>query len=165
MLRNRMLVLVGGCLLAASAAWPDGVAYVDCSSHPEGAPVFGKPRRTPDVVASLPCGERFTILLNGFIFSRIQTKDGQVGYIYSSVISPDRSGAAVLQPASTRVPVASSKAPATTAKAMQPNPAVPAQPQASPAQQAPTQARVASSAPATAAAVAQADVTTSTQTP
>jgi len=40
----------------------------------------------------LPCGERFTILLNGFIFSRIQTKDGKIGYVYSNLISPDHSG-------------------------------------------------------------------------
>ncbi len=154
MVCKRLLIVLGVCFLTASAAWADGVAYVDCSNHPEDTQVFPKPRRTPDVVASLPCGERFTILLNGFIFSRIQTKDGQVGYIYSSVISPDRSGAAVLQPASTRVPVASSKAPATTAKAMQPSPTVPAQPPAASAQQAP-------SVPAT---VAQANVTTPAQT-
>ena len=159
MVCRRLLILLGGCLLMVSAAWADGVAYVDCSNHPEDTQVFAKPRRTPDVVASLPCGERFTILLNGFIFSRIQTKDGQVGYIYSSVISPDRSGAAVLQPASTRVPIASPKPPATIAKA------VPAQPQAAPAQQASAPERaIAASAPATAAAVAQPNLTTPTQT-
>ena len=101
MLRNRMLIVLGGCLLATSAAWADGVAYVDCSGHPESTPVFGKPRRTPETVASLPCGERFTILLNGFIFSRIQTKDGTVGYVYSNLLSFDRSGTVVQQPAST----------------------------------------------------------------
>ena len=160
MVRNRLLMVLGVCFLTASAAWADGVAYVDCSNHPEDTQVFAKPRRTPDVVASLPCGERFTILLNGFIFSRIQTKDGQVGYIYSSVISPDRSGAPVLQPASTRVPIASSKPLATTAKAVQPSPAAPAQPQAASAQEASTQARVISSVPVRAATVAQANVTT-----
>jgi hypothetical protein len=55
------------------------------------------------VVASIPCGERFTILVYGFYFSRIQTKDGQVGYIYSSLISQDR-GATSLQPAASKQP-------------------------------------------------------------
>ena len=151
MLRNRMLVLVGGCLLAASAAWPDGVAYVDCSSHPEGAPVFGKPRRTPDTVASLPCGERFTILLNGFIFSRIQTKDGTVGYVYSNLLSPDRSGGVVQQaaspsPAAARKPASASVTPVNTAVAeVQPNAPAPVQVQAKPIAQAPAEAPVAAS--------------------
>src|SRR6266404_4515269 len=146
MLRNRMLVLVGGCLLAASAAWADGVAYVDCSSHPEGAPVFGKPRRTPDTVASLPCGERFTILLNGFIFSRIQTKDGTVGYVYSNLLSPDRSGRVVQQaaspsPAAARKPASASVTPVNTAVAeVQPNAPAPVQVQAKPVAQAPAEA-------------------------
>ncbi len=151
MLRNRMLVLVGGCLLAASAAWADGVAYVDCSSHPEGAPVFGKPRRTPDTVASLPCGERFTILLSGFIFSRIQTKDGTVGYVYSNLLSPDRSGGVVQQaaspsPAAARKPASASVTPVNTAVAeVQPNAPAPVQVQAKPIAQAPAEAPVAAS--------------------
>ena len=161
MLRNRMLVLVGGGLLAASAAWADGVAYVDCSSHPEGAPVFGKPRRTPDTVASLPCGERFTILLSGFIFSRIQTKDGTVGYVYSNLLTPDRSGAAVQQagspaPAAARKPASASVTPVnTTVAEVQSNAAAPAQVQAKPLAQAPAEAPVAASSgssPAPAAA-------------
>jgi opacity protein-like surface antigen len=124
MLRNRLLVLLGGCFLMASAAWADGVAYVDCANHPEDTQVFAKPRRTPESVAALPCGERFTILLNGFIFSRIQTKDGKIGYVYSNLISPDHSGAAVLQPTSARSPEASSpvatpNVPAVTATVVQ----------------------------------------------
>lgn len=130
MLRNRVLILVGGCLLAASAACADGVAYVDCSSHPDATPVFGKPRRTPDTVASLPCGERFTILLNGFIFSRIQTKDGTVGYVYSNLLSLDRSGAVVQQPASAPLNAAASKPASTTAAEVHSNATVPSQPQA-----------------------------------
>jgi hypothetical protein len=152
MLRNRMLIVVGGCLLGASAAWADGVGYIDCSSHPEGTPVFGKPRRTPESVAALPCGERFTILLNGFIFSRIQTKDGQVGYIYSNLITPDHSGATVVQPASTRPPVAAPNRPATTATVAQPAPTAPVQVQAaSAASVPPAAAPVQAPAPATAA--------------
>ena len=128
MMRNRLLILVGGCLLAASAAKADGVGYIDCASHPEETQVFGKPRRTPESVASLACGERFTVLLNGFIFSRIQTKDGQIGYIYSSLITPDHSGATVPQPVSTRPP-ATSNPPAMA----QPSPTAPAQVQSAPA--------------------------------
>jgi hypothetical protein len=97
MLRNRLLVALGVCFLAASGAWADEVGFVDCSKSAEATQVFGKPRKSQDVVASLPCGERFTILVYGFYFSRIQTKDGQVGYVYSSLISQDR-GATSLQP-------------------------------------------------------------------
>lgn len=95
MLRNRILVVAGACLLAGSAAMADEVGYVDCTSHSEGAQVFGKPRRTQDTVASLACGERFTILVYGFYFSRIQTSAGQVGYIYSSLIAVDRAATSV----------------------------------------------------------------------
>ena len=61
MLRKRMLIGLGGCFLASGSAWADGVAYVDCASHPETTLVFGKPRRTPETVAAIACGERFTI--------------------------------------------------------------------------------------------------------
>jgi hypothetical protein len=101
MLRNRLLIGLGACFLAASGAWADEVGFVDCSKNAEATQVFGKPRRSQDVVASLPCGERFTILVYGFYFSRIQTKDGQVGYIYSSLIAQDR-GVTSLQPAASK---------------------------------------------------------------
>jgi hypothetical protein len=97
MLRNRFLILLSASFLAASAAWAEEVGYVDCSNHSEDAQVFGKPRKSPDVVAALPCGERFTILVYGFYFSRIQTKDGRIGYIYSSMIAVDRGATAVRQ--------------------------------------------------------------------
>ena len=97
MFRNRFLILLGASFLAASAALADDVGFIDCSSHSEGAQVFGKPRRTPDVQASLPCGERFTILVYGFVFSRIQTRDGSVGYIYSSLIAIDRTATTAQQ--------------------------------------------------------------------
>ncbi len=90
MLRNRLLIVMGVCFLAASGAWADEVGYVDCSKNADPTQVFGKPRKTPEVVATLPCGERFTILVYGFYFSRIQTKDGQIGFIYSSLIMQDR---------------------------------------------------------------------------
>jgi hypothetical protein len=100
MLRNRLLILMGVGLLAASGAWADDVGYVDCSKNADAAQVFGKPRKSPDVVASLPCGERFTILVYGFYFSRIQTKDGQIGYIFSSLIVQDRGVTSLQQVAS-----------------------------------------------------------------
>jgi hypothetical protein len=132
-MRNRLLILASGCLLAASAAKADGVAYIDCATHPEETQVFGKPRRTPESVASLACGERFTVLLNGFIFSRIQTKDGQIGYIYSSLITPDHSGATVPQPASTRPSAGPTNPSVTTATVAQPSSTTPAQVQSTPA--------------------------------
>jgi hypothetical protein len=154
MLRNRVLVLVGGCLLAASAAWADGVAYVDCSSHPDATPVFGKPRRTPDTVASLPCGERITILLNGFIFSRIQTKEGTVGYVYSNLLSLDRSGTVVQQPAAAPLNAAASKPASTSAADAQPMVTAPA-PQATAKQAAPEPPAAASSVATPVAAAVQ----------
>src|SRR5437879_10052821 len=97
MLRNRLLILLGGCLLATSAAWADDVGYMDCQNHPEDTKVLGKAGKTSDVVTAMPCGERFTILLSGFFFTRIQTKDGREGFVYSNVFSDDRSATYVQQ--------------------------------------------------------------------
>src|SRR5258708_22655996 len=143
MLRNRLLILLGECFLTASAAWADGVGFIDCRDHPHQTRVFGKARQTHDSVASLPCGERFTIVLYGFIFSRIQTRDGQIGYIYSNLISTDRSGAPVPPPTSTRLSAPASPAPiqnvpAATAPVAPPSPAAPAQVQHTPAHPPPT---------------------------
>jgi hypothetical protein len=63
-------------------------------------------------VTSLPCGERFTILLSGVFFSRIQTKDGKVGYVYSYLISRDPSVTSVQQPTSAQVKAPTSNVPA-----------------------------------------------------
>jgi hypothetical protein len=162
MFRNRLLVLLGGCFLAAPAAWAD-VGYIDCSNHSEDTQVFGKARKSPDVVASLPCGERFTILVYGFIFTRIQTRDGKVGYVYSNLIAVDRSASPVLQPASARTPVYRPSTPETTATVAQPNPPAPAQNQPTSVQPVPTQAphaqayAPASNVPETTASVAQPD--------
>jgi outer membrane biosynthesis protein TonB len=136
MLHKRLLILLGGSLLMVSAAWADDVGYVDCSNHGEETQVFGKPRRTHDVLASLPCGQRFTILLYGFIFSRIQTRDGKVGYIYSNLISLDHSGVPVQQqpaPVPQQQPAAA-VAQQQPASAAQPQPAaaVPAPPSSVP---------------------------------
>ncbi len=168
--RNRFLILLGACLLSASAAWADDVGLIDCSSHSEGAQVFAKPRRTPELVASVPCGERFTILVYGFVFSRIQTGDGKVGYVYSNLIAVDRAGAPAQKPPSAQVVTASEKVAIRTAPVAQPAPSVPAQPQPAPAQPAPAPvapapARVVappapiSSAPASHAAISNAPQT------
>jgi len=149
MLRNRFLVLLGACFLVASAAWADEVGYVDCTNHSDPTQVFGKPRRTPEVVASLPCGERFTILVYGFYFSRIQTKDGQIGYIYSSLIAVDRGAAAVQQTPSLQTAAEKTKIPSTRNLDVKPALPTPSQPPPAPAQPAPTSA-MASSAPASA---------------
>jgi hypothetical protein len=128
MFRMRFLIVLVLSFLVATAAWADEVGYVDCSSHSDPTQVFGKPRRTPDTVASLPCGERFTILVYGFYFSRIQTKDGQIGYIYSSLIAVDRGVAAAQQTPSLQSAADKSKIPSTRYSEASANPA-PAQPQ------------------------------------
>jgi hypothetical protein len=151
MLRNRLLILLGGTLLAASAAWADNVGYIDCASHPDPTQVFAKARQTHEIVASLPCGERFAILQFGFIFSRIQTRDGKVGYVYSNAIAVDRSGATVPPPTSTQSPAAAPSVSAGSATATQPSPTAPSQPQATPAQPAPTPVSPATSNPPSAA--------------
>jgi hypothetical protein len=129
MFRNRCLILLGVCFLAASAAWADEVGYVDCTNHSDPTQVFGKPRRTPEVVASLTCGERFTILVYGFYFSRIQTKDGQIGYIYSSLIAVDRGATAAQQTPSLQAAAEKTKVPSTRSTEAHLNPPAPSQPQ------------------------------------
>ena len=138
MFRNRFLILLGGCFLAASAAWADDVGYVDCSSHSDGIQVFAKPRKTPDVLASVPCGERFTVLVYGFVFSQIQTRDGRVGFVYSNMIAIDRNATSVQQSGSLQVASARTKVPSAPAATVTPNPPAAAQPQPVAAQPAPT---------------------------
>jgi hypothetical protein len=157
MLRNRFLILMGLCFLAASAAWADDVGYVDCTKNSDGTQIFPKPRRSQDVLAPLPCGERFTILVYGFFFSKIQTKDGQVGFIYSSVIAIDRAATSVPQPAqqtpSVQVAAEKTKIPRATPFDAQPKPAAAAPQQPAAAQPAPAQTVAAQAAPATAPVV------------
>lgn len=140
MLRNRFLILLGGCFLASSAAWADEVGYVDCTNHPEEIQVFAKARKTPDVLTSVRCAERFTVLVYGFVFSRIQTKDGNVGYIYSNLILVDRAATAALQTGSTQLASDKVRLPSTSPAVARPAPAVPPQPQTMPAQPAPAPA-------------------------
>lgn len=164
MVGKRLLLLLGGCLLTASAALADDVGFIDCREHPEQTQVFAKARQTHEFVASLPCGERFTILLYGFIFSRIQTRDGQVGYVFSNVISVDHSGTPVLRPTSTQLRAATSNVPAATAPVAQASPAATAKPQAPTAQPAPAQApEAASKSPEAPAPVVPPNATTVTQ--
>ncbi|HEY6266882.1 MAG TPA: hypothetical protein VIX11_01175 [Candidatus Acidoferrum sp.] len=140
MFRNRLLILLGGCFLAASAAWADDIGFVDCSSHSDGIQVFAKPRKTPDVLASVPCGERFTVLVYGFVFSQIQTRDGRVGFVYSNMIAIDRNATSVQQSGSLQVASARTKVLSTPAATVTPNPPAAAQSQPVAAQPAPTSA-------------------------
>ena len=115
--RISLFTLFTACFLVASAAWADDLGYVDCASHAEGAQLFGKARQTPDALGTMRCGERFTILVYGFVFSRVQTNDGKTGYIYSNLITtPDRGEANASQPAaraaSSPAPAAPTNAPA-----------------------------------------------------
>jgi len=155
MLRNRFLILLGGCLLASSAAWADEVGYVDCTNHPEEIQVFAKARKTPELVASLPCGERFTVLVYGFVFSRIQTKDGNVGYVYSNLIAVDRAATA-RQAGSTQLASAKVKIPSTNEPVARPAPVASIQAQPAPPQLAAAKApEPASNLPEITAAAAQ----------
>jgi len=162
MSRNRFLLLFGGCLLAASAAMADDVGFVDCSNHPDDTQVFGKPRRTPDVIASVPCGVRFTILVYGFVFSRIQTSDGKVGYVYSNVIAVDRAATVAQQSGTVRMATDKSYVPSTTSPVVKPTP--PAQPQPAPAPPAATQA-LAPATPVATSPVAISNVPETSATP
>ena len=89
MVRNRLLLLALGGFVLTPAAWGDEVGYVDCPNHPEETQVLAKAAKTQESVATLPCGERFAILQSGFFFTRIQTKDGKIGFIYTNLISRD----------------------------------------------------------------------------
>jgi hypothetical protein len=160
MVGKRYLLLLAGCFLTASAAMADEVGFIDCREHPEQTQVFAKARQTHEIVAILPCGERFTILLNGFIFSRIQTKDGQVGYIFSNVISADHSGA-VQKATPAPVPAA---APAPT-PAIAPSPASSVAPVAPANPTAQTQAPSAAAQPTPAPAAQLAPTSTPTAAP
>src|SRR6266566_1054205 len=164
MLRNRLLILLGGCLLATSAAWADDVGYIDCQNHPEDTKVLGKAGKTSDVVTSMPCGERFTILLTGFFFTRIQTKDGSEGFVYSNLISHDRSATSVQQPVRAPASTPISNVPATTATLAQAKLTTSAQTAPAAVQPAPAPARAAtSSVPAATATVVQPKAATPVQ--
>jgi hypothetical protein len=152
---NRILILLGVSLFAVSAAWADDVGYVDCSNHPDEIQVFAKPRKTPELVESLPCGQRFTVLTYGFFFSRIQTGDGKVGFIYSSLIAVDRAATSTQKAGTVQMAAEKQKLPSAPVPAAQPAPAASIQPQSQPAQAAPAQVSGAVSSAPEAAAVVQ----------
>ena len=99
MVRKGLLLLLGGCFLGATVTWADDVGFVDCTSHPEATPILGKAAKTQEVVGSVPCGERFTIVQSGYFFTRIQTADGKIGFVYTNQISRDYAGSVAPQPA------------------------------------------------------------------
>src|SRR2546425_32264 len=114
----------------------------------------------------MPCGERFTILLSGFFFTRIQTKDGREGFVYSNLISHDRSATSVQQPARAPASTPISNVPATTATLAQAKLTTSVQPQ--PAAVQPVAARAPApaptlSVPATTATVVQPKAATPAQ--
>jgi hypothetical protein len=90
MFGKKLLIFLAGCLLATSALRADELGVVDCHTHPGTFQVTATAAKTPNIVASLPCGEQFTVLIYGEVFSRIQTGGGKIGYIYSYLVSqPD----------------------------------------------------------------------------
>jgi hypothetical protein len=164
MMQSRLLILLSGCLLAASVAWADDVGYIDCRNYPENTQVLAKTARTAEVVTSLPCGERFTILLRSFFFSRIQTKDGKAGYVFSYMVSRDYSATTVRGSPSAQVPAPTPNVPATSAALVEPGPTTPAQPQPTPAQPIPAQVPAPTpNVPATSAAVVESEPITPAQ--
>ena len=131
---NRLLVLLGGCLLAASAAMADDLGSVDCASHPDATPVYAKARKSQDIVANVPCGEKFKVILFGFIFSEIQTSDGKVGFVFSNVVTVDRAGGTLQSRAASTATPPLTSASDTTKIPAEPKPyAAPAPPKRAPA--------------------------------
>jgi hypothetical protein len=151
MFHKKLLILLCGSLLGAAGARADDVGYVDCSGHPEETQIYAKPRRSQDVVVKVPCGERFRVVLYGFIFSKVQTSDGKVGFILSSMISLDRVGG-VPQQWETR-PASPVNPPTTTVAPVQPVPAPAAATDSVAKQVAPAPEPTPSAQPATAASV------------
>ena len=92
-IRSGLILALGGCLLVSSALCADdlGLGFVDCGKHSDPTEINVKASKTTPVVAVVPCGERFTVLIRGDILSRIQTKDGKVGFIYTYLVSRDDS--------------------------------------------------------------------------
>ena len=90
MFGKRFFIFLGVCLLASTGLCADEFGVVDCHTHPDPIQVSAVAAKTPNTVASLPCGEHFTLLVYGEVFSRIRTVDGKIGYIYSYLVSqPD----------------------------------------------------------------------------
>lgn len=128
MMAKRFLPVLGVCLLAGSAACADQLGFVDCASHTDATPVFAKARKSQDVVANLSCGERFKVIVYGFVFSEIQTSDGKIGFVYSNVITVDAAGATLQsRPAASTTPSLTSASEKTKIYAPKQTDAAPAQ--------------------------------------
>lgn len=132
MVRSRLpLIALSACLLGASASRADDMGYIDCTNHPDDTQVAAKAAKTQETVGSLPCGERFTILQSGFFFTRIQTREGKVGYVYTNLISHDYAATPAPAPQAAMAPAkmaARSGNPISAiAAAFKPKPSAPAQ--------------------------------------
>lgn len=92
-IRSKLILMAGGCLLVSAALRANdlGLGFVDCGIHSDPTEVNVKASAATPVVATVACGERFTVLLRGNILSRIQTKNGKVGFIYTYLITRDDS--------------------------------------------------------------------------
>jgi hypothetical protein len=120
-IRSRLILMVGGFLLTSAALRANdlGLGFVDCGVHSDPIEVNVKASSATPVVATVKCGERFTVLLRGEILSRIQTKTGKVGFIYTYLITRDDSAPDPLatatppsEPQVRRVPVQTQPEPA-----------------------------------------------------
>jgi hypothetical protein len=91
--RGKLLLAVAGCMLIGSGLRADdlGLGFIDCGTHPKTIPVTESASQTTKVIAQLPCGERFNVVINGQILSRIQMRDGRFGYVYSYLVKRDDS--------------------------------------------------------------------------
>lgn len=112
--KGRFLLALGGFLLASAALRANdlGLGFVDCGMHSDPTEVNVRASAATPVIATVACGERFTVLLRGNILSRIQTKNGKVGFIYTYLITRDDSAPDPLatatppsEPSTRRVPV------------------------------------------------------------
>jgi hypothetical protein len=93
----RAVLVSALAFLSTAVVRADDIGFIDCYAHSDTVQVQATRAKTSKVLAPLPCGERFTILLGGEFYSRIQTKGGVVGYVQTYLISHDDSATAVTQ--------------------------------------------------------------------
>jgi hypothetical protein len=110
-IRSKFFLAVAGCLFVVSGLRADdlGLGFVDCGIHSDPIEVNVKASAATPVVAIVTCGERFTVLLRGNVLSRIQTKNGKIGFIYTYLITRDDSAPdplATATPPTKRAPAA-----------------------------------------------------------
>jgi len=112
MLRNRLLILLGGCFLSASAAWADGVGFIDCRDHPDQTPVFGKARRPTIQWLPYPAESASPSYLTGLSFSHSNERRSDRLHLFESDLGGSfrfRAGADLHASAGTRCPRTHSK--------------------------------------------------------